>query len=38
LMAELTSDQRLAAVVVAERCRTAHSVALGRRGSNPVAA
>ena len=31
-MAELTSAQRLAAVAVAERCRTVHSVALGRRG------
>jgi hypothetical protein len=31
-MVELTSDQRLAAVVVALRRRTAHSVALRRRG------
>jgi hypothetical protein len=32
-MAELTSDQRLVVVAVAERRRTAHSVAFGRRGS-----
>ena len=32
-MAELTLDQALAAGVVAKRCRTAHRVALGRRGS-----
>lgn len=38
-MAELMPEQRLAAVVVADRCRTAHRVALGRSvaGSNPVA-